>query len=189
MKMRAWYLALLFWMAGLPAIAQTQDAGNTATGDKTTTPTKRDVASTTRKKPEDAKTPKKVWTNDDVEVLKGGVSVVGAKEAAEAGPDYIENKDGPDSDLRRERIQQYRGAIANLRKQIEDADKRIVKLRNFRAEDSSPSGGINPNQEYDMVPLEEQVKQLEARKKQLQGKIGDLEDQARKEGIEPGEVR
>jgi hypothetical protein len=40
-----------------------------------------------------------------------------------------------------------------------------------------------------MVPLDEQVKQLEAKKKQLLTNIEELENQAKKEGIEPGEVR
>jgi len=37
--------------------------------------------------------------------------------------------------------------------------------------------------------LEDQVKQLEAKKKQLQGKIDDLENEARKSGIDPGKLR
>jgi uncharacterized protein (UPF0335 family) len=40
-----------------------------------------------------------------------------------------------------------------------------------------------------MVPLEDQVKQLEAKKKQLQGQIDDLENEARKNGIDPGKLR
>jgi len=40
-----------------------------------------------------------------------------------------------------------------------------------------------------MTPVDEQVKQLEARKKQLLANIEDLEIQANKEGIEPGEIR
>ena len=40
-----------------------------------------------------------------------------------------------------------------------------------------------------MVPLDEQEKQLEAKKKQFLAAIEDLENQAKKEGIEPGELR
>jgi cell division protein FtsB len=40
-----------------------------------------------------------------------------------------------------------------------------------------------------MIPLDEQVKQLEAKKKQLEANIEDMENQAKKEGIEPGELR
>ena len=84
---------------------------------------------------------------------------------------------------------QYRAAIGELRKKIDAADLRISQLKNFKAEDSSPSGGINPNRGYNMIPLDEQVKQLEAKKKLWQGNIDDVESQAKKEGIEPGELR
>ena len=40
-----------------------------------------------------------------------------------------------------------------------------------------------------MVPLDEQVKHLEEKKKQLLANIEELENQAKKEGIEPGELR
>ena len=40
-----------------------------------------------------------------------------------------------------------------------------------------------------MLAPEEQMKLLEAKKKQWQDKIDDLEVQAKKEGIEPGELR
>lgn len=86
-------------------------------------------------------------------------------------------------------MRQYREAIDQLRTQIGEAEARIAQLKNFKADNGSPGGGINPNHEYNMVPPEEQVKQLEARKKELEAKIEDLENQARKEGIDPGELR
>ena len=54
---------------------------------------------------------------------------------------------------------------------------------------NAPAEGINPARGYNMVPLEEQVKKLEERNKQLQAKIQDLEYEAMKSGIEPGELR
>jgi len=68
-------------------------------------------------------------------------------------------------------------------------DKRIDQLKNFKGENSSPSGGVNINQGYNMVPLEDQVKQLEEKKKQFAAKIDDLELQARKNGIDSGDLR
>jgi hypothetical protein len=40
-----------------------------------------------------------------------------------------------------------------------------------------------------MVPIEDQVRQLEDKKKQAQAKIDDVESDARKNRIEPGELR
>ncbi len=98
-------------------------------------------------------------------------------------------KEDEDLDPRAEKVRQYRDAIDQAITQIADADAQISKLKDFKGENVAPSGGINPSQTYNMVPPEEQVKQLETRKKQLEGKIEDLENQARKEGIDPGELR
>jgi uncharacterized protein (UPF0335 family) len=40
-----------------------------------------------------------------------------------------------------------------------------------------------------MVPVEEQVKRFEERKKKLRAKIDDVEVEAKKNGIDPGELR
>ncbi len=189
MERCGWYVVLIVSMAGLPTMAQMPDAGKAASSDKAARAAETATTSAPVKRPGDPQAPKKVWTNDNVGTLKGSVSVVGAKPLTHADEDEAENEKRPDSNPRRGRIQQYRDAIANLQTQIEDTDGRISKLKNFKAQNGSPSGGIDPNKAYDMVPLEEQVKQLEGRKKQLQGKIEELENQARKEGIEPGQLR
>jgi len=62
-------------------------------------------------------------------------------------------------------------------------------LKGFKGENTSPSAGINLNQGYNMVPVEEQVKQLEEKKKKLEAKIEDVEVQAGKNGVDPGELR
>ncbi|HXJ11708.1 MAG TPA: hypothetical protein VNH19_05485 [Candidatus Limnocylindrales bacterium] len=132
---------------------------------------------------------KKVWTNDEVKTLHGTVSVVGTNRPGERQPQSAMYGTGAAGDQRRGKILQYRAAIGELRKKIDAADQRISQLKNFKAEDSSPSGGINPNRGYNMIPLDEQVKQLEAKKKQWLGNIDDVENQAKKEGIEPGDLR
>ena len=42
---------------------------------------------------------------------------------------------------------------------------------------------------YYMTPMEDQVKALEEKKKQIQAQIDAVEDQARKNGFEPGLLR
>ncbi|HEV2102648.1 MAG TPA: hypothetical protein VGR58_07695 [Candidatus Acidoferrum sp.] len=129
---------------------------------------------------------KKVWTNDEVGDLQGPVSVVGTKQAAER---TSASSPGGAVDARRGKILRYRAAIAALRKKIDAADRQIAQYKNFKADDGSPNGGINPHKGYSMMPLDEQVKQLEEKKKQMLAQIEDLENQAKKEGIEPGELR
>jgi hypothetical protein len=147
-------------------------------------------------KPDDKKKSKKVWTNDDMSSVKGTVSVVGdaknssTESAVKKNDNAAGGGDSPEAkDARKQQVESYRSQIKELQSQIDAADQKINQLRNFKGENGAPSGGINPNQGYNMVPLEDQVRQLEDKKKQCQGKIQDIEIEAGKNGIEPGELR
>jgi hypothetical protein len=155
-----------------PSTSATPSTPRTASTDKTTT---------TEKKP------KKVWTNDEIGSVKGGISVVGDGKSANSRRPAQESHDSYNAHA--ELVQNYRDQVRQLREQIDAADSRIEQLKNFKAENTSAAAGINMNRGYSMVPVEEQVKQLEERKKKLRAKIDDLEVQAKKDGIDPGEVR
>jgi hypothetical protein len=140
------------------------------------------------------KKPKKVWTNEEMSTMHGIISVVGDPEQANAPPDSRKwNNDsdsGKGNDLEREKVvANYREQLRQLRGQQDDIDKKIADYRNFKADNSSPSGGINVRNRYSMTPAEDQIRQLEEKKKQIQAKIDALEEEARKNGIEPGELR
>ena len=186
MVRRSSLLLLLCGVLPIVCCAQSGQSATTSVTNQQSTQTANGQTATAASKTEKAK---KVWTNDEVGTLQGTVSVVGTEHGADGRTQSTKNAGGTATDPRRGKIQRYRAAIAELRKKIDDADRRISQMKNFKAEDSSPSGGINPNGRYIMVPLDEQVKQLEAKKKQLEANIEDLENQARKEGIEPGELR
>ncbi len=172
--------------------AQTQD-----TPKKDATDTKPAAAPADKNAPKqdgqatpDKKKAKKVWTNEEMATLPGGVSVVGepnqgVESKREPGHDAATGS----GDSQQMQIDSYRRQISDLRSQIDAADQRIAQLKAFKGENSSPSGGINMNQGYDMVPEEDQVKQLEAKKKKLEGQIEDVENEARKNGIDPGKLR
>jgi hypothetical protein len=132
------------------------------------------------------KKPKKIWTNDELGSVSGPVNVVGEASASSGG---VKTSSARPSEARQQMIESYRSQIQQAQEQIDAADKRIAQLKNFKADNTNPSGGINPNQGYNMVPLEEQVRQLEDKKKKLQSKIDEIENDARKNGIEPGELR
>ena len=187
---------ILLFMAA-PCLAQTPETpSGTADGNK---PAATNTGSGTAGKPSstiEAKKPKKVWTNDELGSVKGAVSVVGdgnATGGATSAKKSLDSVDDPappeNKEARQKQVEAYRGQIRQLQAQIDAADKRIAQLRNFKGENTSPAGGINPNQGYNMVPIEDQVRQLEDKKKQAQAKIDDVESDARKNGIEPGELR
>jgi chromosome segregation ATPase len=178
-------LALLTLLASVPCRAQSQDSSASAPAASKPAP-----AATAKATPAagDKKKARKVWTNDNVSSIHGGVSVVGGANQGDAAGAPQRDLSGA-GEARQKQIAGYRDQIRQMQAQIEAADKRIAQLKNFKAEDTSPSGGINMNQRYNMVPLEDQVKQLEDKKKQLQAKIEDVENEARKNGIESGDLR
>lgn len=175
----------LLVLTGLPVHGQSQDSGSTGTPAKPADPQTQGTASTAQKKP------KKVWTNDEIGSVKGDISVVGDPSARSApGQHQAGGPSGGTMDqARRAQIENYRNQIQQYQSRIDAIDQRIAQLKNFKADNSSPSGGININEGYNMVPIEDQVKQLEAKKKELQAKIEDTENEARKNGIESGDLR
>ena len=180
------YFGCLLLLTGLPAHAQSQDSGSTGSSSKPADAQAQSQASSPQKSK-----PKKVWTNDEIGSVKGDVSVVGDPSAPSAqGQRKTGSPSGGTMDqARRAQIENYRNQIQQYQSRIDAIDQRIAQLKNFKGENSSPSGGININQGYNMVPIEDQVKQLEAKKKELQAKIEDTENEARKNGIESGDLR
>ena len=142
---------------------------------------------------EKAKTkPKKVWTNDDVSNVggDGAISVVGKAGGGDSNPASNNfQKTAPGSSTRDKQAAAYRDRLHQLNNQLETINKKILELRNFKADNTSPSGGINMHHRYDMTPIEDQVKELEEKKKQIQTQIDAVEDQARKNGFEAGQLR
>jgi hypothetical protein len=139
----------------------------------------------------DKKKPKKVWTNDEIKSVKNGVSVVGDTNKNSAQHSYVREgaEENENQDLHKQQVEECRNQIRKLRDRIDAVDKRLAQLKDFKADNTSASGGIKMHQGYNMVPLADQVKQLEDAKKELQAQIEDIENEARKNGIEPGELR
>jgi hypothetical protein len=165
-------LPVLALFLAIPASAQTTAPSAPSPGSKpqdATAPTK-------------AKKAKKVLTNDDLSQTNGKISVVGdAKEqptpAARAtpAPQYIAS---------------LRNQLEKLEKQLKDVNKQIIDLKNFNAgEPSTRASGVQLDQRYQREPIEVQIRALEDKKKDLESKIDTLYDEARKRGVEPGDLR
>jgi len=180
MKLTGLFFAFLFAAAAASPALRAQDSG--AAGNNGTPENKAAE-----------KKPKKVWTNESMGTLSGPISVVGdlPPDKPAAKPASAEDKKSgtPANATHSAAVRKYRDEIAHLTTQIGLADARISQMKNFKATNAAPSGGLDPHKGYTMLPPEEQIKQLEVKKKQLQAKIDDLELQAEKEGIDPGELR
>lgn len=195
MRLPGVYLSLWVFLASGRCFAQSADPANTASNTAKPEVSRETSANAS---PEKKKT-KKVWTNEDIGSVGGVISVVGVAGPSSSAADKKKpepvGKSGPEdarqqqNDARQRQIDNYRNQIAEIRAQMDSIDERIGQLKSFKGENTSASGGIHPNQGYNMVPLEDQVKQLEGKKKQLESKIGDIEGEARKNGIDPGDLR
>src|SRR6516225_6590849 len=108
------------------------------------------------------KKPKKVWTNESVGTLSGPISVVGDlapdKPAEKPGTAETKKNSTLASALHSAAVRKYRDEITHLKTQIGLADARISQMKNFKADNAAPSGGIDPNKGYTMLPPEEQIK-------------------------------
>ena len=132
--------------------------------------------------PADAKKTKKVWTNDDVHGLSGPVSVVGNSKNP--------GKSGPDSKADGQYIATTRKELLKLESQLDDASKQLRDLTDFSAgKPPATSSGYPINKGYNRVPVDQQITSLEDQTKQLRAKIDALVDEARKKGVEPGDLR
>ena len=166
------FAVLVIFFSAFSAAAQSQDAGSS----QTPPPTQNSSASA------DTKKPKKVWTNENLSDAVGSVSVVGdAKGKPKSSPARAANESYAASAKKQ---------LEKTQKQIEDVDKQIVDLKNFSAgESSNNASGIKLNKSYNREPIEVQIRALQNKKKDLQSQIDALLDEARKKGVEPGQLR
>lgn len=165
----------LLVFAAIPAAAQTTDPSSPPPASQAQNP----PASA------DAKKPKKVLTNEDLSSSTGKISVVGN------GQNNPANK--PKAAAPKTANPQYVASVRNqlekLLKQIVDVDKQITDLKNFKSgEPSTNSSGVELDKRYEREPIEVQIRALQDKKKDLQAKVDALYDEARKKGVDPGEL-
>jgi len=125
--------------------------------------------------------PKKLWTNENLSDANGPISVVGdpkhpakGKTGQPADPQYVANT---------------RKQLEKLQSELDDTDKQLAALKNFASGEPSPSAGKQLNKGYNLTPVDQQIQSLEEKKKETQSKIDALLDEARKKGVEPGQLR
>lgn len=134
--------------------------------------------------PADAKKTKKVWTNDNLKDANGAVSVVGgAKDTAKGNSNAAKPVDP-------KYLASVRQQKEKLQRQMDDIDKQITDLKNFKSgEPSTTSSGVALDKRYEREPIEVQIRALQDKKKDLQSKMDAVLDEARKKGVEPGQLR
>lgn len=133
---------------------------------------------------EERKKAKKVWTNDNLnEVSSSAVSQVGNEKDRPVGKSAAAKP--PSSQV----VAAFRKQLAALQVQFANLDKQIADLKSFSKGEGSSANGLVWHKNYSMEPIEDQIRKLEGKKKQLAGQIDTIFDAARKLGIEPGQLR
>lgn len=122
--------------------------------------------------------PKKIYTNDDIQPAASEATTRPANASTQPGKDR-------NAGLART----MRAKLQKLAAQINDADKQIGDLKRFQAGELSGDAGRQLHKAYRTTPIPEQIAKLEEKKRQLQAQVEAIYDEARKEGILPGELR
>jgi hypothetical protein len=157
----------------IPALAQSQDnppAQNPSTASPPATTTS------------PANPPRKVWTNDDVTGTKSGVSVVGDKRNLNYHLSPAHPADGATVDRIKKNLQKLQG-------QLDEVNSKLKSYKQFENGDAVSKGERDISKGYSRTPVDQQMTQLLDKKNELEGQIGDLLDEARKKGIDPGQLR
>jgi hypothetical protein len=175
-------LASLFLASFLliPAAAAnlSQSAGETAQSQDQSAPAPQ---TSLAKTPASKNTAAKVWTNDDLPTTtepaaRSNGQKKGSKQDTTTGQDssYTAN---------------VKKQLDKLQEQLADTDKQLSGLKSFRNGENVSTAGVDIHQGINRMPVDQQIASLEAKKKKLQVKIDDLLDEARKKGVEPGQLR
>ncbi len=125
---------------------------------------------------------KKVWTNENMADANGPISVVGDGRASKG-------KSSPRTPADPAYVAKTKKDLQKLQEQIDDANKQLATLKSFSEGEPVGSGNQEFHKGYNNQPIEQQRVNLEAKKKDLQAKIDALLDEARKKGVEPGQLR
>jgi len=170
-----WLLGLILLLAtwALPSAAQTNDANSSGQ-----TPSNAATPESPSKPAPSA--PKKVWTNDNLSDASRKISVVGTK----SDQKYPLTKT-PDPAT----VERIRKELKKLQGQVEDIKRQLASYKEFKDGEAVSASGYQVDKGYGRIPVEQQMIMLEKKKKDLETQIDEQLDEARKKGIEPGQLR
>jgi hypothetical protein len=126
--------------------------------------------------------PKKVWTNENLAEVGGNVSVVGDKRNQK----YSMTPTKPADPGTVSRIKQE---LQKLQAQLDQVNQKLATFKEFQEGETVSHGDDEIKSGYTRTPVNQQMAALQQKKKKLETQIDALVDEARKMGIEPGQLR
>lgn len=166
----------------LPVIAVLAISTLACAQDNPPAPAASSNASTSSPSQPAANPPKKVITNDDLSGSKSGISVVGDKR-------NLNYHQSPDKAADPATVDRIKKNLQKLQGQLEDVNAKLKTYKQFQDGDAVSKGDRDMSKAYSRTPVDQQMTQLLDKKAQLETQIGDLFDEARKKGIDPGQLR
>ncbi len=137
------------------------------------------VPGDTQPSPAPTAKPKKIWTNEDIKGA-GTVSVIGDSRNQK----YTMTKAADPAT-----VAKYRSNLQKLQGQLAEVNDKIQAYEDFEAGKPTGKGGKDPNKGYNRTPVDQQISTLQDKKKSLEGQIDALYEDARKHGIESGQLK
>jgi hypothetical protein len=128
---------------------------------------------------------KKVWTNDDLESLRAKAPISIASAAAAKKPAPTGNPKPDDSAAK---VLRYRKQLLPLYAELPKIDAQLDQMHSFEDGSYKAPGGLSRFPGMPLSPAD-QITQLEKRRQQVLDQISQIEDQARHDGVLPGDLR
>jgi len=192
-----WILALA--LAALPAFGQTSQSAPPSQPQQP-------AAATQPQAPAAQQPPqkqKKVWTNEDLEQLPGNSPVSTASAAPEAAPAEGEAAGGekgaaagaggaaakPAALPKEKDPKYYQEKLDALRKRLAQVEANIQSTQGAMSGGEQGSNAVTLNQATPILRPTDQLAALEKERDDLQQQIDELESEARKNGLNPGDIR
>jgi hypothetical protein len=167
------HVALFLFASSVLAQAQDSTPAQNASSPATPEPPRSAPASSAARK---------VWTNENLGDVKGGVSVVGDKRNQNYHMTPTQTADTATVDRIKKTLQK-------LQSQLDEVNAKLASYKQFQNGEPVSSGGRDTSKGYSRTPVDQQMNQLLSKKNDLSTQMGDLLDEARKKGIDPGQLR
>lgn len=132
--------------------------------------------------PPPTKKPKRVWTNEDL----GESSATAPQPSEEKNSSKAKGTPKKSTDPY---VVSVRQQLQRLQAQLADIDKQITDLTTFSKGETSGNASLQLHRRYSSEPIDAQIGRLQEKKKQLEAKQEALLDDARKKGVDPGQLR
>jgi len=178
--MPRWFLVTFFLGSSLAGVCAAQSSWPPSPVDQTPATAVPPQESTTK-----TPVPKKVWTNDDLSHGSGSVSVVGDRRSQKNAPTSTTATKATDPGT----VSRIRQDLQKLQGQLDEINQKLKSFKDFQAGETVSTGTDENSNGYTRTPVSQQIPMLEQKKKKLEVQIDALVDEARKKGIEPGQLR